>query len=217
LGRNAGKAELLLTTTSDSNAQTISNILAAADIKGATVSVVPNRGRDIGAMLTGFDRMVLERFDVLGHFHGKRSPQAQVIGDLWRTFLWEHLIGGAYAMMDVILKAFAADATLGLVFAEDPNLNGWGWNREFADELASRMGLRLPLPNHFDFPLGTMFWIRPQAIRPLLDLDLVWQDYPLEPVPIDGTPLHALERLVPFSAAHAGYRYATTYVRSSRR
>jgi lipopolysaccharide biosynthesis protein len=46
----------------------------------------------------------------------------------------------------------------------------------------------------------------------LFGLNLGWDDYPEEPVPIDGTILHALERLLPFVANHAGYQYATTYI-----
>jgi lipopolysaccharide biosynthesis protein len=57
-----------------------------------------------------------------------------------------------------------------------------------------------------------MFWARPQALKPLIDLGLTWDDYPDEPLPIDGTLLHALERLLPFSAAQSGYSYALTYV-----
>jgi hypothetical protein len=218
LRHNASDTELLLTTTSDDRAGAISDILNKFDVQRATVSVVPNRGRDIGALLTAFNPSVLDGFDVLGHFHGKRSSQFDLsIGDTWRNFLWEHLVGGEHAMMDVIMRAFAADARLGLVLAEDPHLNDWDDNRVLAEGFASRMGLRLPLPNHFDIPLGTMFWIRPQALQPLLNLGLSWDDYPAEPVPGDGTSLHALERLIPFSAFHAGYHYAATYLRSSTR
>lgn len=116
-------------------------------------------------------------------------------------------------MMDVIMNALISKATLGLVFAEDPHLADWDENRTIANALAARMGLSLPLPNHFDFPLGTMFWARPQALKPLMDLGIGWDEYPDEPLAIDGTLLHALERLVPFSAEHAGYQYAKTYLK----
>ena len=36
----------------------------------------------------------------------------------------------------------------------------------------------------------------------LAGLDLCWDDYPSEPLPYDGTMLHALERLMP-AVAHA--------------
>ncbi len=60
--------------------------------------------------------------------------------------------------------------------------------------------------------VGTMFWARTDAIAPLLDLDLGWNDYPAEPVPYDGTILHAIERLFPVVAQHRGSEIAGTYV-----
>jgi lipopolysaccharide biosynthesis protein len=169
-------------------------------------------------MLSEHGRKVLSGYDVVGHFHGKRSSQFDLqVGERWRNFTWEHLIGGEFAMMDVVLEAFAEDKGLGLVFAEDPHLNDWDDNRPLADQLAQRIGLAWPLPNHFDFPIGGMFWARTAALQPLFDLGLGWDDYPQEPLPVDGTILHALERLLPFSADKAGFHYATTYVKGSMR
>ena len=37
------------------------------------IDVVPNRGRDIGAFLTNCRLEQLKEYDVIGHFHGKRS------------------------------------------------------------------------------------------------------------------------------------------------
>jgi lipopolysaccharide biosynthesis protein len=88
----------------------------------------------------------------------------------------------------------------------------WDENLEIAQKLATRMGLRAALPASFECPVGTMFWARPAALAPLLRLGLTWDDYPPEPLPIDGTMLHALERLIPLVAEDAGYRYATTYL-----
>ena len=68
------------------------------------------------------------------------------------------------------------------------------------------------MPPFFDFPIGTMFWARSAALKPLFDLKLARDDYPPEPIPYDGTILHAIERLLPFVAQHAGYRVATTHV-----
>jgi lipopolysaccharide biosynthesis protein len=73
------------------------------------------------------------------------------------------------------------------------------------------MGLSVPLRLFFDFPNGTMFWCRPAALKPLLNLRLGWEDYPPEPVPYDGTILHAIERILPFVAENQGYHFATTH------
>lgn len=215
LSRNRVPCDLFLTTSSEERRLQLQRSLEEFGMRG-TVMVVPNKGRDIGPLLNAFSREQLFAYDIIGHVHGKRSPHADgSLGDVWRTFLWEHLIGGDFAMLDEIAAAFEADPRLGLVFPEDPNLCDWTENREIAEALAARMGI--DLTNHFDFPVGTMFWARPEALRPLFDLNLTWDDYPAEPLPIDGTLLHVLERMIPFAARKAGYDYATTYVRNHRR
>jgi lipopolysaccharide biosynthesis protein len=84
--------------------------------------------------------------------------------------------------------------------------------RDVAERIARRIGMSATLPPFFDFPAGTMLWARTAALKPLFDLKLGWDDYPSEPVPYDGTTLHAIERLLPFLALHAGYRFATTHM-----
>ena len=215
LRRNASAADLFITTTSEAKSAEIGGILRAQDAK-ARVIVVPNRGRDIGPLLIHFRDV--EGYDIVGHVHGKLSPQISATeGDNWRDFLWDHLIGGSTPMMDVIAAAFAADPKLGLIFPEDPNLNHWDMNHSLAQELAGRLDRKHPLPPHFEFSKGNMFWARPAALRPLVDLGWDWGDFPVEPVATDGTVLHTLERLIPFSAEHASFGFKTVHVPHSWR
>jgi len=214
---NKTNIDLVLTTTGREQAEEIRKTLGRFSVRTAKVHVVANRGRDIGPFLKLFKNSE-HAYDVVGHLHGKKSKHvAAVAGDRWREFALEHLLGGSHPMADTILEQFAGDPTLGLVFPEDPHLNDWDQNRALGDSLARKMKIRLPLPTHFDFPMGTMFWARPKALKPMFDLNLSLADYPAEPVPIDGTILHALERLLPFSAEKAGYRYATSHVPGSLR
>lgn len=218
LNQNKNSFDLFLTTTTQAKADEIARTVAKFELKNAEIAVGGNRGRDLAPFLQGLQDGLYSGYDVVGHFHGKRSVHVEsTTGDRWRKFLWEHLVGGEFAMADAILRVFAEQALVGLVFAEDPNLNGWDENLEIAESLATRMKLPQPLPMHFDFPIGTMFWARPDALKPLLRLDLRDTDFPAEPLPIDGTLLHTLERIIPFAAAEAGFEYATTYVRSSKR
>lgn len=212
---NASAVDIFVTATSDATAAEIRAMLSARN-ENATIVVVPNRGRDIGPLLMRFSEF--EGYDVIGHVHGKRSPQQSgAQGSNWRDFLWDHLVGGDAPMLDLIAEAFASDERLGLVFPEDPNLNHWDMNQDLAQALADRMGLRRELPPHFEFPKGTMFWARPAALRPLVDLGWSWADFPVEPAASDGTVLHALERLIPFSAEHAGFGFETAHVPHSWR
>jgi lipopolysaccharide biosynthesis protein len=115
-------------------------------------------------------------------------------------------------MMDVALSRFAEDERLGLLFAEEPHLTDWSGNLPLAEALAAKAGIDLPLPPFFEYPVGTMFWARPRALAPLLDLEIGWEDYPEEPIPNDGTILHVLERLLPFAATKEGFNWVTTHI-----
>lgn len=214
LAANRSRCDLLLSTGDEAKAALLRKATAGYDRGDVSIRVVPNRGRDFGPFLTAYADEINGRYDVVGHLHGKQSlfTGDTRMGDSWREFLWQNLVGDLYPMMDVILARFADDETLGLVFPDDPHLPDWDGNLEIGSRLAIRMGMQAPLPPFFDFPVGTMFWARPRALAPLFGLKLDWGDYPEEPVPIDGTILHALERLLPFAAGHAGFRYATTHV-----
>jgi lipopolysaccharide biosynthesis protein len=214
LSTNRARCDLLLTTTTEKDAESLRTAMSDYQMGAVMVQIVPNRGRDIGAFLSAFGRERIARYDVIGHLHSKRSLVLgnDVTGETWREFLWQNLVGGLYPMVDVVLARFAAEPELGLVFPEDPHLPGWTDNFEAASGLARRMGIEEPLGPFFEFPVGTMFWARTKALAPLFDLKLDWDDYPDEPVPYDGTTLHALERLLPFAARHAGYGYATTHI-----
>lgn len=115
-------------------------------------------------------------------------------------------------MADIILSSMEVDSGLGLVFPDDPNMVGWSKNKPFADALTGRLGITTPLQDHLFFPVGTMFWARADALVPLFDAGFDWEDYPVEPLPYDGTMLHALERLLPAVVQREGMRCAVTRV-----
>ena len=211
---NRARADLLLTTNTPEKAKLLEEATADYDRGKVLIRLVPNRGRDVGPFVTAFGEHILENYDLIGHLHSKRSLflSDRLIGERWRGFIWQNLVGGRHPMMDVVIGRMMRAPTLGLVFPGDPHLSDWDHNLSIAEQLARRIGMRLPLQPFFDFPVGTMFWARSAALAPLFKLGLTWDDYPHEPVPIDGTILHALERLMPFVARHTGYGYATTHV-----
>ena len=217
LAANTAALDLFVSTTAPEKAEELRARFAPYDRGRVIVAACPNRGRDVGPMLSHFAE-ALQGYDVFGHIHGKRSLALTSVGlgvelgTRWHGFLLQHLLGDLAPMADLILDRFAADPALGLVFPEDPNLTGWSLDREIARDIARRMDPAMEIPRSIDFPIGTMFWARPAALKPLFDLGLGWDDYPGEPVPIDGTMLHALERLLPVVATHAGFGLATTHV-----
>jgi lipopolysaccharide biosynthesis protein len=213
IAANKASCDLLLTTNDVDKAALLGARTTSYNRGTVKIRIVPNRGRDIAPLLTALGREIVRDYDVIGHLHGKRSSGVDAtMGETWREFLWQHLLGPRYPMMDIALAHFAENEKLGLLFPEEPHLCDWDANREIADDLARGAGLERPLPPFFEFPVGTMFWARTFALAPLVELALTWDHYPEEPIANDGTVLHALERLLPFSARKRGYGYATVHI-----
>ena len=116
-------------------------------------------------------------------------------------------------MLDSILSRFATDPTIGIVYPDDPIIVKWLENYPKGKALLERVGLPVPEEQRFfNFPVGSMFWARTAALKPLFELGLGWDDYPEEPVPQDGTILHAMERLLGVIPGLCGYRTLVTHV-----
>ena len=179
----------------------------------ASLHPVPNRGRDIGPLLSELGQHLDQTYAFYGHLHTKKSVLIDGgTAARWREFLLVNLLGdAARPMADQILAAMQEQPDLGLVFPDDPHCLGWSENRTQAEALARRLQLQ-PLPDVINFPMGTMFWARRGALSRLYQLGLSWDDYPSEPLGYDGTMLHAIERLLPQICLASGQQYALTHV-----
>ena len=72
LSANALRCDLFITTNSAAAAADATKLLSKYKSGTTRVFEVPNRGRDIGAFLTGVANAV-QGYDVIGHVHGKKS------------------------------------------------------------------------------------------------------------------------------------------------
>jgi len=70
------------------------------------------------------------------------------------------------------------------------------------------MNIDLSPDNILDITSGSMFWVRPAALKPLLDLNLSIDHFPAEYGQLDGTLAHAIERLFLFVCEKAGFTWA---------
>ena len=207
---NQARPDLLISVARDDAQKEVREMLESYPAN-VLVRKMANRGRDLGPLFTGFRADILGRYDIIGHFHTKKSPYHEAFGERWMEFLREHLLGGRARMVDTIFARMHQDRSIGMVFPDDPRAEGWRANRDLALALAPRMGLDA-LPANFWFPLGSMFWARVDALAPVWRLGLSWDDYPPEPVPVDGSMLHALERLLGLGAPGVGLCNALTHV-----
>lgn len=207
LFRSGLKADVVITTDTAAKCLKIEKEFGGVG-ESQTIEVVKNRGRDIGPFLHVLQKYG-RRYDLIAHFHGKSSAAlSKATVDAWSAFVLDHLLPPA-PITNTMLDLFSAEPGLGMIFAEDPTIVGWTKNRPYAEELAKRLRLTVPVPDQPEFPIGTMFWARTAALEPLTKSELNASDLPPEPIPYDGTMLHALERMLPVICQSAGYRWQT--------
>jgi lipopolysaccharide biosynthesis protein len=209
LGRIPGALDVVISTDTAHKRDEIIHVFTCWDKGAVDVRIVPNRGRDIGPKLTAYSDMY-ERYDLVLYLHSKRNSHL-VDGSDWRRYLL-HTLVGSQAVVSSILEAFRRDPRLGIIMPQHTELIrnrlDWGDNFIRAHDLAHRMGLRLTPAHVIEFPSGSMFWARPAALKPILDLGLRIDDFPEEAGQLDGTLAHAVERLFLFACEAAGYRWA---------
>ena len=219
LNLNASVPDLFISVAAPDAAAEAREAVSAYRGRVVELQITPNSGRDIGPLLTQFGPALCAGYDIIGHLHTKKSAHADPsIVEAWRTFLLENLIGGERggAMLDAILYAMVLDPAIGIVFPDDPNVMSWTNNRRHAEEVAARMKCG-QLPEHFNFPIGSMFWMRSSILSRFVELQLAWSDYPDEPLPADGTVVHAIERLFGVLPPTMGMSCAVTNVRGVTR
>jgi len=219
LRANQSTPDLFISVKSDEDLSLVEGKVSGLGERRIVIKKVPNRGRNFAPLLTGF-REIFSEYEIFGHLHAKHSPHIEDRKEVetWGNFLWSNLLGDQMPMMDAIIGELSRDPSLGLVFPDDPNVFGWGDNEPDSRLLAARMGMGTFHPsNHINFPAGSMFWGKTMAFKPLLDLNLSWEDYPAEPVGHDGTVLHAMERLIPEIVRYSGFHMAVTHVEGVRR
>jgi lipopolysaccharide biosynthesis protein/ubiquinone/menaquinone biosynthesis C-methylase UbiE len=176
----------------------------------AVVSIAENRGRDIGPFVALLRSGLLDGYGWVLKLHSKRSLH-RIDGDAWRRNLVTTLVGNRDRVANVIAILFR-ETKLGLVGPSDyrrQDTESWGSNRERVNEYERRMGL--PVADRPNFFAGSMFWFRPEALKPLIDVmgEDAFED---EAGQIDGTLAHAIERLFIGSATAAGYDVIGTEV-----
>lgn len=172
-----------------------------------------NRGRDIAPFLVTFGSALLS-YDVVLHLHTKRSPHSPKHAG-WRRYLLHHTLGNSSVVAQII-SAFQADTALGLIqppyHPEVRSQPKWGDNRRRVSEALNRLGLSYTGDTCPDFPAGSFFWARTDALRPLLDGGFALEEFDEEAGQTDGTLAHGIERLFGLVPLLRGYTVACRFI-----
>ena len=176
---------------------------------------IENRGRDVSALLIGAANVVND-YDLVCFCHDKKTSQNEpyTVGQSFAYKCLENTIGSRAYVQNVI-DIFEKEPRLGMVMPPPPNhadfyggVGGeWGPNYQNVLELSKELNINVDIDCEKEpiAPLGTMFWFRPKALKPLMSRRWRYEDFPKEPNAYDGTILHAIERIYGFVAQSQGY------------
>ena len=199
---------LLLSTVAASESAVRERITALG--MAAEIDVFENRGRDVLPFLQLASRLLDEGEGLVLKLHTKRSLH-RGDGETWRRDLLDKLTVPVEAQC--ILQAFQAQPALGMVVPDGHWLSlraYWGANAGNVQSLCRRMGIGEIDPGATAFPAGSMFYVRIEALRPLLDTSLELFEFESETGQQDGTMAHAIERVLGLCVQAAGMRVTTS-------
>jgi lipopolysaccharide biosynthesis protein len=172
---------------------------------------VHNHGRNVAPLLNLVEN-TLYKYPVALHLHTKKSPHFGE-GNRWSNHLTSCLVQDKM-LVNAVLSGFIRDSQLGLVMptaftAIRPYL-GWGSNLQLAKSLAIKLDPPIFLSKAMPllFPAGMMFWFRPAIFRNLAKVYRSSSISLSEPLPQDGTILHAVERLLVYVCESRGFNWA---------
>ncbi len=165
-----------------------------------------NRGRNEAAYFVDC-RDLLLKWDYCCLLHDKKTSHAPHphMGEAWFQHCLLNLIPSKAFIYNVV-EEFETNEHLGLLLPPPPLFSNWTelilsdpWasNQEIAQQILRKFSNTLDLDVDPMAPYGGMGWFRTKAIKKLLDLNLTLEDFPEEPLPINGTFLHGLERIYP--------------------
>ncbi len=210
------EGDIYITTNTEEKKKEIEEAFKELKCKKLDIRVVENRGRDVSALLTGVKDVIMD-YDYVCFVHDKKSAQL-VPASIGRDFgyqCFENTLGSSAFVNNVICTLYDNDR-LGLLspiypihgsyYAIHGNID-WAGNFENTKKLAEKLGVTVPIEKDKSpvAPLGTMFWFKTPALKILYDCDWEYSDFPEEPNGVDGTLLHAVERMYSYSAQQAGY------------
>lgn len=176
----------------------------------AEILVYENRGRDVLPFIDLLNRGALDQYDIVCKIHSKKSSHSE-FGEVWRDDVLSKLMGSE-GRVRAVSRLFSNNPDVGIIGPEGYLLKGekyLGVNSDKFLDICKRIGSE---ERDLDrgFIAGSMFWLRPSAMKPLRDIGLTKEDFEDEMMQVDGTLAHALERVFSVSARSSDMKVIST-------
>lgn len=211
-------ADIIVVTDTPEKMEAIKKI-ARTKKRKITVLLSQGIGRDWGALLMDC-RELIQSYDYLCFLHDKKTEYLAYpsIGRSFEELLWHNMICSEGYLINM-LEYFEENKWVGLAVPPVANHNIYFemyhnfWTICFDEtrKLAQKLSINTKFLKREKPPLsiGSVFWCRTDALKNIFGYSFSPEDFPPEPLAVDGTINHALERLLPYAAQEQGYLTVT--------
>ena len=156
-------------------------------------------------------KYVIKNYKYICHIHSKKTIYNPKIGNEWRNYLYENLLGNKEIISE-ILTDFESNKKIGFIFPETfYNIIKYTWKtsktvKKYMNLLLNEIFPGYKIKKKLVFPAGDMFWAKVNAIYQIFEQNIEKQ-CPDEVNMSQNTILHAIERIWLFIVKLNGYYY----------
>ena len=211
------KFDLYITTTDNNKKEYIQNRVKnnlKVNNYYYEIKVVNNTKNDVFPFLIQMNE-IFHKYKYFCHIHSKKTVYS-TLGVSWRKYLFNNLLGDKDIISE-ILSDFENYEKLGVIFPQNfhknirPTMDWPPSLKEFKNYQNKLLNILFPgksykvTPNYYDFPAGTMFWARTNALYQLFESDKINEVFK------NWFYSYVIERTLLFIAKINGYYYKKNF------
>ena len=213
------KYDLFVSTISEKKKNFIHKCLLNSTANKYEIEIFENKGRDVFPFLTQMKKKY-KNYKYICHIHTKKSVHKLFLGNNWREYIYENLIGSKEIISN-ILSDFEKNEKLGFIFPEayydlikgikdfdNSNLALNIHNKKYMNYILKRIFKKFKVGEKLIFPVGNMFWARTNAIHQIFNIKF---KFPKESSQENKTIMHAIERIWLYLVKLNGYYYKAIF------
>ena len=212
------KFDLYITTTSYEKKIRIEEYVKnSSNTNKYDIKIVENKGRDVLPLLNQLKQYV-KSYKYFCHIHTKKSYHDFLLGEKWRNYLYQNLLGNKEIISEII-SDFERFDKLGFIFPEVyfeiikkiDNYDHTSFflhqpNVKYMNLILNKIFPGFKIGDKLLFPSGNMFWAKVKSVYQIFKINL-YNLFPKELNQTNGTIMHAIERIWLYLVKLNGYYY----------
>ena len=200
----SNKAYFFISTDSYEKKTIINNIIKKYNIN-ANVEVFTNHACYISSFICGF-KSKIKNFEIILKLHTSNSYHLYNNNyNKIKSLIYTSLLGNE-KHIKYIIELLYQHKEIGMLLPPTfPSIIVEPLKDISMQKILEKMKINIPFNEAIDFPVGSMFWSRSEALKHILDLNFKFEDFDQLHFSNDYNLAHIIEKLFLFSCCKAGF------------